>query len=209
MPVRLVMLGMVCALIGGCASTPPSRNPTPFTQSGDYSQNLAPFTKWTGMLARLDTASGPPLPAKSRDLRGLPFDTLVRSVNELVNSYPYIEDKRNWGKTDYWQTPDEFLARGGDCEDFAITKYAMLEALGVPEEQLRVTVVYDKDKSIPHTLLTVHDGGEVLVLDNQTPEIRGKDAGERYQPLYSINRHAWWRHIPRSQIHDLMKKIRA
>lgn len=42
---------------------------------------------------------------------------------------------------DIWQTPAVTLARlTGDCEDFAILKYALLAASGLSEQRLRIVV---------------------------------------------------------------------
>ena len=45
-------------------------------------------------------------------------------VNNYFNNLTYSEDNFLWGQSDYWATPLEFIgARGGDCEDYSISKY--------------------------------------------------------------------------------------
>ncbi|MCB1551178.1 MAG: transglutaminase-like cysteine peptidase, partial [Alphaproteobacteria bacterium] len=90
------------------------------------------------------------------DFRGQSVIEMADGVNTLLNKVKYIGDSRNWGKSDYWETPVEFLTRGGDCEDFAIAKYVSLRALGVPESLLRIAVVKDLEKGIPHAILIVY-----------------------------------------------------
>ena len=55
----------------------------------------------------------------------------------------------------------DFFTRGGDCEDFAIAKYTALRALGVPEERLRVAIVHDDEKNLPHAILVVYTDNAV------------------------------------------------
>jgi predicted transglutaminase-like cysteine proteinase len=148
------------------------------------------------MLARQDHAArATPLQWQgSRNfLAPLPLKQQAGVINELVNAYRYIDDISNWGAEDYWQTPEEFYRRGGgDCEDFAIAKYEWLRALGVPEDNLRLMVVQDTVRGIPHSVLLVNTGTETLVLDNQEKTIRAAQTITRYEPIYSINRQAWY-----------------
>lgn len=166
------------------------------------STNIKPFTKWSGMFDRFEremqaNANQPEIAALRHQIsafRGLPLRAMAQKVNDVINAHPYILDNKNWGKTDYWETPVEFLQRGGDCEDFAIAKYTAMRALGVPEERLRLAIVHDKEKNIPHALLIVYDNGTAYVLDNQVPEVRSSNRVTRYRPIFSINRTAWWLH---------------
>jgi len=63
-------------------------------------------------------------------------------VNNYFNNLTYSEDPRLWGEEDYWANPLEFIgARGGDCEDYSISKYYTLMELGVDEKKLRLAYV--------------------------------------------------------------------
>lgn len=165
-------------------------------------KNLSAFTKWTGMFNRFDREL-----EKQSNLRLIrdwqqeidrfqdgSMKTMARRVNDLVNEKRYILDKNNWGKSDYWATPVEFLKRGGDCEDFAIAKYTALRSLGVPEERLRLVIVQDTKKNIPHAVLVVYTKDGAYLLDNQIKRLINAEAKGRYEPIFSINRHAWWLH---------------
>ena len=145
------------------------------------------------------------VPAQWKDssalLRSLPLKRQAAIINELVNAHRYIDDQSNWGRDDYWQTPGEFYrSGGGDCEDFAITKYEWLRTLGVPEKNLRLSVVYDAVRDLPHTILILKTGHENLVLDNQEKTIQRAENLTRYEPLYSINRQAWYLNEPKSSV---------
>lgn len=166
------------------------------------SSNLKAFTKWSGMFARFDkqlkSASSTKVvrdwQQNLQDVKGHSIKSMAKSVNNLVNQKRYITDSKNWGKSDYWATPVEFLQRGGDCEDFAIMKYTALRSLGVPEERLRIAIVQDTKKNIPHAVLVVYTEAGAYILDNQIKTLVSTSSGSRYQPIYSINRTAWWLH---------------
>jgi len=165
-------------------------------------RNLKAFKKWTGMFKRFDRQMKSQANlAVVRDwqndvdqLQGRSMKEMVRGVNKLVNKTRYIIDQRNWGKSDYWATPVEFLKRGGDCEDFAIAKYTALRSLGFPEERLRVAIVQDTVKNIPHAVLVAYTDEGAFILDNQIKTLVDAERKGRYRPIFSINRQAWWLH---------------
>lgn len=167
-------------------------------RSGD----LTPFTKWTGMFARFQEALSTPegkavIAQLQKDLeqdRNLPLEDMTAKVNDLMNRKPYIQDADNWGHSDYWATPVEFLQRGGDCEDYAIAKYTALRALGVPEARLRLAIVHDTFKNVPHAVLVVYADKGPLILDNQVKAVTSGAELKRYRPIFSINQQAWWLH---------------
>lgn len=166
------------------------------------SGNLGAFTKWTGMFDRFDRQMGNPANRKImqdwlaniQDFQGLPLEKMATRVNSYVNETKYILDNRNWGQSDYWETPVEFAQKGGDCEDFAIAKYTALRSLGVPEERLRIAIIHDKIKNIPHAILVVYTDTDALILDNQEKRTLKASEVSRYRPIFSINRQAWWLH---------------
>ena len=166
------------------------------------SSNLKAFTKWTGMFKKFERQLRQESSAKIvrdwqknlRDIRGSSIKSMANQVNNLVNKKRYIVDSKNWGTSDYWATPVEFLERGGDCEDFAIMKYTALRSMGIPEERLRIAIVQDLKKNIPHAVLIVYAEDGAYILDNQIKRMISAESGTRYKPIYSINRTAWWLH---------------
>lgn len=196
--------------VANAAFAPVADYPALFGSSERASANLKPFTKWTRMFGRLEaslnTRAGQDVVREFQGdlaaMQGLSLTAMARKVNTLVNKTPYIEDSQKWGVSDYWATPVEFLNRGGDCEDFAISKYTALRMLGVPEERLRVAIVHDIQKNIPHAVLIVYTDDGAMILDNQSSEARlARDMIDRYRPIFSINRMAWWLHTrPRETV---------
>jgi len=166
------------------------------------SNDISAFKKWTGVMARFEEqmktqGSSPRIlmwKAELQRLKGKSVREQVDGVNEYVNQVRYVEDIDNYHKSDYWATPVEFFSRGGDCEDYAIAKYASLRALGFTSDQLRVAVVQDTWRNLPHAILIVYTGEGVFVLDNQNKKVENAQNVTRYQPIFSINSTSWWLH---------------
>jgi len=171
-----------------------SQYPELFGTTETRSADISPFTKFTAITARLNTKSAA-LPAELQVDQNASEDDKIEAVNTYYNKVRYIEDQNNWGVSDYWETPAEFVSHGGDCEDFAIAKYAALKNLGIPENDLRLAIVQDTWKGIPHAILIVYTAEGVKFLDNQYKTVKSADGFTRYRPIYSINRTGWWRHI--------------
>ncbi len=166
------------------------------------SNDITAFTKWTTVMARFEdqmrTQNASPRvqawKASMQRLRGQSAAQQVAAVNDYINKTTYIEDRQNYSKSDYWATPIEFFSRGGDCEDFAIAKYASLRALGFAADKMRIAIVQDKIKNIPHAILIVYTNEGTFVLDNQDKRTRSAEDVNRYKPIFSINSKSWWLH---------------
>lgn len=189
--------GSAMGSIGQAASYPEL-----FGSGEKRSSDLSAFTKWSAMFSRFDRdlkdGKSQKIVANWKSnleaMRGLPLDEMASRVNGMVNQVRYINDSKNWGKSDYWETPVEFFSKGGDCEDFAITKYASLRALGVPDNRMRIAIVKDTQKNIPHAILIVYTDKGPYVLDNQIKTMTASASIRHYKPIFSINRTAWWLH---------------
>jgi predicted transglutaminase-like cysteine proteinase len=216
MRATLAVLIVGCLLVATPADTsegapPPVAAPKLFGTREIRSANFQPFVKWTGMLERYSKEAAAQNPggcdAKKftkchydawmkflGGLKGKDQKTQVTEVNRYMNEAKYITDPINWGVEDYWATPGEFLAKFGDCEDYAIAKYASLKLLGFPEDQMRVVAVKDLNLKIGHAILAVYLDGKILILDNQIKQVADADGIKHYEPVFSINEKFWWRH---------------
>jgi predicted transglutaminase-like cysteine proteinase len=141
-------------------------------------RHCAPKT-WTGFLATL---------------RGQDARAQLDAVNRWANAHPHVEDSVNWSLPDYWETPGEFIARGGDCEDFAIAKYFSLVRLGISPRDLRIVIVSDSRSHSFHAVLAARSGGATLILDDQAAEVTSLTALPHYVPIYSLGDQGWWLH---------------
>jgi predicted transglutaminase-like cysteine proteinase len=127
-------------------------------------------------------------------LRGQAPLAQIDAVNRWANAKPYVDDFVNWHVPDYWETPGEFIAHGGDCEDYAIAKYFSLIRLGFAPDSLRLVVVDDSVAHVFHAVLAVQLDGKVWLLDNQRPDLTEMSDATQYTPVYSLNQNGWWLH---------------
>lgn len=119
----------------------------------------------------------------------------IQLINDHLNQVRFIEDSDNWGTKDYWAAPGEFFGRGGDCEDYALTKYLSLRQLGFTAEQLRLVVLKDQRRRVAHAVLVVELDEESLVLDNLNDRVVPWSEVGHYRPLYSLNEDSAWLHV--------------
>lgn len=172
------------------------------------------FHKWTSMLER-KLEQEPDL--NSDGCRSGPFEACgpyywrsfvaetkaadalakIQKVQDYVNQFKYVTDFQNWGVSDFWETPLEFLEKMGDCEDFAITKYVTLKRLGFDAQQMRILVVQDLNLRIGHAVLLLDYKGRHYILDNQIKFVVEAADIAHYRAIYSINETSWWKHIYR------------
>lgn len=126
-------------------------------------------------------------------------ELIIEEVNRFVNEWQYITDLELWGKSDYWASPSEFLPHSGDCEDYAIVKYATLKELLPDDAELRLVVLKDKLRNINHAVLSVKFASEpdkTYILDNLYPRVMEEAELTQYKPYYSVNESYRWVHLP-------------
>lgn len=126
------------------------------------------------------------------DLRNQNKLRQIITVNKWFNRLPYKYDEDAHGSPDYWASTKELLKYRGDCEDFALSKYYTLRALGFSPDQLKVMAVYDKDTFTNHAVLMVYVNGTRYMLDINADDTSPTAMGTRYRPLYSFNEQNAW-----------------
>ena len=192
----------LAAAFAPAAMRPEHIQPRLFGTTEIISSDISEFTKWTAAIKRFEDQmrtldASPRLTLwqeKLQELKSKTTSEQIDVVNEYMNNITYIEDCKNYARSDYWATPLEFLAEGGDCEDYAIAKYASLRALGFSTDQLRIAIVHDKIKNIAHAVLIVYTDDGAYVLDNQNKRVLNANDVTRYKPIFSINSSHWWLH---------------
>jgi len=197
--------------------------PYPFDDSG-YLGDAALMPDWSATMVRQQNQS-PSLeaclinkddcPSFYRGLRhillkaeALPPNEQVLLINRYVNRKRYKDDRAARLETDLaekpvkyrsrWSTVEEFMRRGGDCEDFATTKYYLLRQLGFAVDQLRVVVTWDRHARGHHAVLAVKNENEVLLLESDDTIRRGKRHAFRF--IYSVNEHSIWDHEAKAAV---------
>lgn len=131
-------------------------------------------------------------------IRDKPRLQQIREVNRYANQKSYVLDLTNYGVEDYWAIVNEFLQNEGDCEDFAITKFFSLRRLGFDPEDLRIVVLQDTNLRTAHAVLAVFYDHDILILDNQSWQVKSHRQIVHYVPLFSVSEKNWWLHLPRS-----------
>lgn len=119
----------------------------------------------------------------------------LRVINSFWNSWPYKEDRSNWGKPDYWEIPAQFIQKSGDCEDYAIVKYFTLKELGFDPKKMRLVVLRDTIRNLAHAVLVVYLDNDAYVLDNLSNVVLSHKRLGNYSPQYSVNEYGRWAHI--------------
>ncbi|MEF2232169.1 MAG: transglutaminase-like cysteine peptidase, partial [Pseudodesulfovibrio sp.] len=175
----------------------------------EFKGKIAQLPKWTGVLARMQAWKGyfstpdmAKLPSKGAwaklkaEIQGKPDMERIKAVNTFFNQWPYRLDQANYGASDYWASPPEFLKKSGDCEDYAIAKYFALLEVGFQPGQLRIVAVKDMIRNIGHAILAVYLPDNIYILDNQTVMVLAHERYKHYIPQYSVNEQFRWMHVP-------------
>jgi predicted transglutaminase-like cysteine proteinase len=120
----------------------------------------------------------------------------IEQVNRFVNArIAFVDDERQFGRPDVWQTAAESLRRGrGDCEDYALAKRELLRAAGFAERDLYLVILKDLVRRSDHAVLAVASGGRLLVLDNGTDRITDSADIRDYRPIFSYSAGRSWTH---------------
>lgn len=117
----------------------------------------------------------------------------VATVNNYLNAFSYVSDQLLWGKVDYWEQPLQFIGLGGgDCEDFALAKYATLLKMGVPANHMKLDYVRKLPDNTEHMVLLYSDSSDTPikdwnVLDNTTNDMKKLSDRKDLLTVYAFN----------------------
>ena len=79
----------------------------------------------------------------------------------LQTQVRYHHDRQLFGRNEYWQTPEELLARkAGDCEDYALLAVELLRRQGI---EAQVVSVFGEGYA--HTVCVFRDGGRYHLIN--------------------------------------------
>ena len=80
-----------------------------------------------------------------------------------------VSDEMQWGVADHWSDPFETLrSHRGDCEDYAILKYAALLVAGIPKDDVKIVILKNFFPNENHAAVATRVDGQWLILDNRT-----------------------------------------
>ncbi len=113
----------------------------------------------------------------------------LNGVNKFYNDVRYVSDKTNYGVSDYWATPYEFLGRDkGDCEDYVIAKYFALQYLGMDVKKLFFFYVKSTKFKEAHMVLAYYEKPSAmpLILDNNNFKVLPANKRKDLTPIYRL-----------------------
>jgi predicted transglutaminase-like cysteine proteinase len=121
--------------------------------------------------------------------RALKGRAQLGEINRAINlAIRPADDLAAHGSIDVWNSPLATLARrAGDCEDYAILKFAALLEVGIPPEDLRIVIVRDTARSEDHGVVAARHEGQWLVLDNRRLVMLADTQLANYSPLLQLD----------------------
>ncbi|CAM5396061.1 hypothetical protein AFEL58S_01959 [Afipia felis] len=182
----------------------PVNGPEPFGLFAFRAPEGALWRKWRGVEADMardadnlhrcqDTAACSPAAARFARLIAVAKAKTGRAqledINQGVNlAIRYASDRMQHGVADRWSSALSSFATGeGDCEDYAIAKYAALSEAGFAAENLRLVLVRDRTVREDHAVLAVRHDGKWLIMDNRSALLREDSEISSFTPLFAIN----------------------
>lgn len=113
----------------------------------------------------------------------------IETANRLINTaIRYMSDLTQHATVDLWSAPLASLGTGrGDCEDYAIAKYVVLREAGIPEQDLRVVLVRDRNVREDHAVLAIRNGETWTVLDNRSAALAPDRELRHFKPLFALD----------------------
>jgi predicted transglutaminase-like cysteine proteinase len=121
--------------------------------------------------------------ARAREGRAR-FGEINRAINLAIKA---VSDMAQHGQPDVWSSPLATFASGaGDCEDYAIAKFAALRMVGMSPEDLRIVVLRDLLHGEEHAAVLARLDGHWLMLDNRRMAMIEDVDVRNHRPLYVI-----------------------
>lgn len=110
-------------------------------------------------------------------------------INRAINlAIRPVSDFAAHGSIDVWSSPLATLTnRSGDCEDYAILKFAALLEAGVSSDDLRLLVVRDSARSEDHAVVVARHEDQWLVLDNRRLVMLADTQLANYSPMLQLD----------------------
>ena len=121
--------------------------------------------------------------------RALTGRARIGVVNRAINlAIIATSDMAQWGVEDRWSPPLETFATGkGDCEDYAIAKYAALIETGVAAADVKLMIVRNTAANEDHAVTAVRLDGAWIILDNRWLRLVEDTGMAQAVPLFALD----------------------
>jgi predicted transglutaminase-like cysteine proteinase len=124
--------------------------------------------------------------ARARDGRAR-LGEINRAINLAIRP---MSDLAQHGAIDVWSTPLVTFASGaGDCEDYAIAKFAALRLAGIAPDDLRIVIMRDTIHGEDHAVAMARLDGRWLTLDNRRMAMVEDAFVRNYRPRFVIDQY--------------------
>jgi predicted transglutaminase-like cysteine proteinase len=119
-------------------------------------------------------------------------------INRAVNmAIIPTSDLAQWGVIDRWSPPLETFTTGrGDCEDYAIAKYAALRRAGLAAEDVRLVIVRNVAVNEDHAVAAARLDGHWIILDNRFLKMVEDSQMSEVIPLFVLDQTGVWQFAP-------------
>jgi predicted transglutaminase-like cysteine proteinase len=108
-----------------------------------------------------------------------------RAINLAVRP---MSDLAQYGAADVWSSPLATFGSGaGDCEDYAIAKFAALRHAGIAPDDLRIVIMHDTVRDEDHAVAAARLDGHWLMLDNRRMAMIEDADVRNYRPTFVID----------------------
>jgi len=122
------------------------------------------------------------------------FGEINRAINLAIRA---VSDETQYGEPDVWASPLTTFGRGaGDCEDYAIAKFAALRLAGIAADDLRILIMRDAARGEDHAVAAARLDGRWLTLDNRRMAMVEADDIRNYRPTFAMDRDGIRRYAP-------------
>ncbi len=125
----------------------------------------------------------------AESLRGENTLDIIHKVNSRVNkAFEYQIDAVTWGKTDYWELPEEAVSvMTIDCEGYSIFKLFLLTVAGANIENPGLTIGQIISTKEFHAILLVTTDENIYVLDNRSSVVKNTVTFSDFKVKYSVD----------------------
>lgn len=107
---------------------------------------------------------------------------------QLVNMRINTQFRQTEEPVDEWASAIRTVERrGGDCEDLAVLKMALLARGGMPTEDMYLVVVRDTARRIDHAVAAVRWRDRLWVLDNRIDRVQPAEEVVDYLPIQGFS----------------------
>ena len=154
--------------------------------AGQKYNSIDAFPHWSSLISSYKN-----LTATSKNATYKTNNATLEEINRNINKVRYVADIKNWGKGDYWATPEDFYRRGGDCEDYAIAKYFKLLDAGYKPENMEIMALFKRKTNEYHAVLKVVENGKTYILDNEYNKLMSISYLKDYDIMYYLSNKGW------------------